>query len=135
MTPGPFTISFQIHHIQRDLHFLSEVLEQTPIFCLTAGQQVGSIVRKTSVWHAQLYKGQTREEFEHALESLLRYIEAHRDVLAEFAGDDAHMEILLSFNVLPTPDLAHSVQLHPFLLYQLASQQIGIKVQTIAHNL
>ncbi|SEC36235.1 hypothetical protein [Terriglobus roseus] len=135
MSQGPFTISFQIHHVQRDLHFLSEALDRKPVFCFTAGQAVGSTVRKTSVWHAQLFGGQTAHDFEQALAALLQYVEAHRSILADFADVDAHMEILLSFKVTPSIDLAHSVQLHPFVLYQLASHQIGLKIQTIAQDL
>ncbi|AFL89541.1 hypothetical protein Terro_3324 [Terriglobus roseus DSM 18391] len=129
-----FTISLQVHHVARDLNFLTESLATQPVFCLRAGQQVGTTVRKTSVWHALLFQGSTHQHFEMALEALLRFLKQHDETLAEFAGEDGLLETLFTFTIpvsqAQAGDMAHSVNLHPFLLYELSSRQIGVKVQT-----
>jgi hypothetical protein len=129
----PFTISLQIHHVSRNLHYLTEALATKPSFCMTAGQQVGAVLRKTSVWHGALFQG-ARPEFERALEDLLTFVKAKQDVLGAFAGEEGMLEVIVTFCIdaaaARAGELAHSVNLHPFLLYELSSRQIGVKVQT-----
>ncbi|WP_047490007.1 hypothetical protein [Terriglobus sp. TAA 43] len=131
---APFTISLQVHHVSRDLHFLTESLATQPVFCMSAGQQVGGSVRKTSVWHAPLFQGANQQHFDLALEGLLHFVKEHETTLAEFAGEDGLLEMIFTFKLDPsaakTGDLAHSVNLLPLLLYELASRQVGVKVQT-----
>jgi hypothetical protein len=130
----PFTISLQVHHVSRDLHFLSERLATQPTFCMTAGEVSKGQPRRTSVWHGPLFQGETLQHFDQALEALLQFVKQHGETLTEFTGDDAMMEILFTFRVPATSaaagNLAHSVNLQPLVLYELASRQIGIKVQT-----
>ena len=129
-----FTISMQVHHVSRDLHFLTETFATQPAFCMTAGQQVGATVRKTSVWHGLLFAGATHPQFEQALQALLEFLKVHDATLVEFAGDEGLLEAIFTFTIPASQaqagDVAHSVNLHPFLLYELSSRQIGVKVQT-----
>lgn len=129
-----FTISLQVHHVSRDLHFLKESFATEPAFCFTAGEVTGTTVRKTSVWHAALYQGASQQHFDQALEALLHFVREHEAMLAEFAGDDGLLEMIFTFKVdasaAQAGTLAHTVNLHPFLLYELSSRQIGVKVQT-----
>lgn len=130
-----FTISLQVHHVSRDLHFLTETLATEPAFCMTAGEATGTTsVRKTSVWHAALFQGANQQHFDQALEALLHFLRQHEATLVEFAGEDGLLEIIFTFKVSASAakagELAHTVNLHPFLLYELSSRQIGVKVQT-----
>jgi hypothetical protein len=131
---APFTISLQVHHVSRDLHFLTESFATQPAFCMATGELVGTSVRKTSVWHAPLFQGANQQHFDQALEALLHFVKEHEATLAEFAGEDGLLEMILTFKVdassAKAGDLAHTVNLHPFLLYELSSRQIGVKVQT-----
>ncbi len=135
MAQAPFTLSLQIHHVSRDLHFLTEALQTQPAFCRTAGELWDNTVRKTSVWHAPLLSGTTQQHFDRALEALIDFVQEHAVLLREFAGDDAMIEIVFSFSVVSAEaksgELAHSMNLQPLLLYELASRQIGVKVQTV----
>jgi hypothetical protein len=129
-----FTISLQVHHVARDLHFLTETFATQPAFCMTSGELVSGQPRRSSVWHGPLFQGATRSHFDQALEALLQFVKQHNATLAEFAGDDGLMEAIFTFHVAASSaksgDLAHSVNLHPVLLYELSSRQIGVKVQT-----
>lgn len=131
---APFTISLQVHHVSRDLQFLTGVLATQPVFCMTAGQQVGNSVRKTSVWHGPLFQGATQQHFDLALEALLHFVKEHEATLAEFASEEGLLEMIFTFKVDASSanagDLAHTVNLLPYLLYELSSRQIGVKVQT-----
>jgi hypothetical protein len=131
---APFHISLQVHHVSRDLHCLTASLQTQPLVCMTAGEVQNGQARRTSVWHGPLFQGTTQAHFDGALEALVALLQQHEATLAEFAGDDAMMEILFTFRVSAADaqagQLAHSVNLQPFLLYELAKRQIGVKVQT-----
>ena len=131
---APFTISLQVHHVSRDLHFLTESLATQPVICMTAGQPAGTSVRKTSVWHAPLFQGTNQQHFDLALEALLHFVKQYEAALAEFASEEGLLEMIFTFKVdassAKAGELAHTVNLHPFLLYELSSRQIGVKVQT-----
>jgi|GEM_PF-2610341 len=130
-----FTISLQVHHVSRDLHFLTEALATQPAFCMTAGEVVNGSPRRTSVWHAALFQGANQKHFDQSLEGLIAFLQQHESTVAEFAGDDAMLEIVFTFTISAAAaregDLAHTVNLQPFLLYELSRRQIGAKVQTI----
>lgn len=130
-----FTISLQVHHVSRDLNFLTEMLAMQPAFCMTAGQDVGGSVRKTSVWHAPLFRGEHQQHFEQALEALLGFVKQHDATIAEFAGDESLLEVIFTFKVdaalAQSGDMAQTVNLQPYLLYELSSRQIGVKVQML----
>ncbi len=129
-----FTISLQVHHVSRGLHFLTQSLATEPVVCMTAGEQNGATVRKTSVWHAPLFQGANQQHFDQALEALLHFVRQHETTLAEFAGEDGLLEMIFTFKVNASAaragELAHTANLHPFLLYELSQRQIGVKVQT-----
>jgi len=131
---APFTISLQVPHLTRDLHFLTESLATAPSFCMTAGESVNGAPRKTSVWHAPLMQGTTQQHFDQALPALLQFLKQHDATLAAFAGEDGLLEVIFTFQIAASAaqagDIAHSVNLHPFLLYELSSRQIGVKVLT-----
>jgi hypothetical protein len=132
-----FIISLQIHHVSKDLHYLTQALATKPTFCLTAGQQIGPILRKSSVWDAKLSQG-SEQQFEQALEALLAFVKQHEAILADFAGDDGKLEVFFTFTISAKAaregEIAHYVNLHPFLLYELSSRQIGVKVQLYAET-
>jgi hypothetical protein len=129
-----FTISLQVHHVSRDLHSLTEAFATEPVFCMTAGELVNGQPRRTSVWHAPLFQGSTQQHFDQALGALLAFVKEHETTLAEFAGEDGLLEVIFTFGIAAAAakagDVAHTVNLHPFLLYELSSRQIGVKVQT-----
>ena len=130
----PFTISLQVHHLSQDLTYLTEALATQPAVCMTAGVQLDGTLRKTSVWHALLFQGITKPDFDRSVEHLLAFLKERESVLAPFAGDEGMMELIFTFRLdvaqARAGEIAHSVNLHPFLLYELASRQIGVKVQT-----
>jgi hypothetical protein len=130
----PFTISLQVHHVSRDLHFLTDTFATQPMFCMTAGELVSEQPRRTSVWHGPLFQGETQQHFDQALDALLQFVKQHDATLAAFAGNDGLLEAIFTFRIAAAAaksgDLAHTVNLHPFLLYELSSRQVGVKVQT-----
>lgn len=130
-TDETFSLDLQFHHPTCDPRLFTESLGLEPTFAMKAGQVVGSLVRTSTVWHAQFALSNSAGDFPTALERLLVFFDEHSPFLLAHTAEGGEAALHVSLPSLGSGFLRSSVSFEPYFLQALARSSIRLQIQTV----
>lgn len=127
-----FSIDIVLRHASHSPETISAALSLKPKFFWPAGEDLGRVRAKWSLFYARLLDGVEPSEYERALKNVSRFLRKNAAFLADFTGGNGEVELILNHTVNPQEkegDECFELYFAPAFLRELSARDIGVRVQ------
>ena len=124
-----FWINLELRHPQCDPSLFTTMLGMQPYFSAKAGQQLGPVLQKSTVWMFRFPNQHGEKAFEQSLNDFSTLLKSHSEFFKKITADEG--EILFGFNqnIAWDDGILFRIQLYPSFLSVLTDYSVGVKVQ------
>jgi hypothetical protein len=124
-----FWLDLCLHHPSCDPIEITQALGLQPWFSAKAGQTLGTVTRRSTVWMLHFNEGVKDEEFAQALEDITAFLQINRDFLNILVTEGGEILLTINRSIAFYDGVLLSLHLQPFFLELLGNHRVGLQVQ------
>jgi hypothetical protein len=124
-----FWLELQLNHPDCDPAILTQELPITPWCSARAGQVIGPVTRKTTVWFAHLDEGLSNDEFQNSLLAFVVLLDDHSNFFDRFVSDGGRILLAINQSVGFGDGVLFRLELAPEFLLALGRHGVELQVQ------